>query len=352
MWELIKRDDEQAVARMERFVTDHARGHFMQLPRWAEVKRFWDWRGILVSREDRIVGAMAVLIRPLPLGFSLLYAPRGPVCDREDPSVWEELMEAAREIARNHRALLLYLDPDEPDANTAFRAVMTGLGFREKTDAGFGNIQPQYVFRLALDAAEAEIYHAFASKTRYNIRLAQRKGVTIREYAGTEPIPEATLDSFASLMETTGRRDHFQVRGKEYFRGLLTALGDDARLFMAYYENQPIAGTIEIFCGRKAWYLYGASANDHRDTMPNYLLQWTMIRRAMARGCALYDFRGVPGNPSAEDPLYGLYRFKKGFSGTYTQFTGLFTYYFRPVLGFMMEASLSLRRWVRSMKRK
>ena len=85
--------------------------------------------------------------------------------------------------------------------------------------------------------------------------------------------------------------------------------------------------------------------------MPNYLLQWTMIRCAMARDCDLYDFRGVPGNPSEDDPLYGLYRFKKGFSGTYTKFTGLFTYYFRPVWGMAIEKSVQLRRWVRKLRR-
>lgn len=353
MWQVIGRENEAAVAQMEQFVSDHDQGHFMQLPRWAEAKNFWDWRGILVYRADKIVAAMSVLIRPLPLDFSLLYGPRGPVCDRDDPLVWAELMTAVREIAKAHRALLLYLDPDEPDTNGAFRDAMTELGFREKADDGFGNIQPQYVFRLALGGVnETDIYNAFAPKTRYNIRLSQRRGVTIREYSGAEDIPEAVLDRFCALMETTGQRDHFRVRGKAYFGGLLKALGSDARLFMAYYRDEPIAGTIEVFCGKKAWYLYGASANDHRNTMPNYLLQWTMIRCAIERGCEVYDFRGVPGNPSEEDPLYGLYRFKKGFSGTYTKFTGLFTYSFHPAWGTVLEKLVQLRRWVRNMNRK
>lgn len=350
MWKTIGKENRQDKARMEQFVMEHGRGHFMQLPRWAEVKSFWDWRGILVYRDEKIAAAMSVLIRPLPLGFSLFYAPRGPVCDRNDRTLWEELMAALRHLARQHRAILLYLDPDEPDTNQNFRILMKQLRFREQTDAGFGNIQPQHVFRLGLNGKkEAEIFEAFSSKTRYNIRLAQRKGVTIREYCAV--IPENELHRFSDLMQTTGQRDHFQVRGTEYFRTLLNGLGDDARLLMAYHKDAPIAGAIEVFCGEKAWYLYGASSNDHRNLMPNYLLQWTMIRRAVERRCSLYDFRGIPGAVSEDHPLYGLYRFKKGFSGTYTTFTGLFVHSFLPMSGFAVEMFLKLRRWCRSLRR-
>ena len=350
MWKIIKKEEGADVAQMEQFVARHECGHFMQTPRWADVKGFWDWRGVLLYRGEEIVAAMSVLIRPLPLGFSLLYAPRGPVCDRNDSAVWAELMDAVKQIAKEHRALLLYLDPDEPDKNTQFRSLMKRLKFREQTDEGFGNIQPQYVFRLdLLGKSESEMIDAFSSKTRYNIRLAQRKAVTVREYYGV--VPESALDSFSGLMQTTGKRDQFQVRGKEYFRTLLNALGNDARLLMAYHQDIPIAGAIEVFCGRKAWYLYGASSNDHRNLMPNYLLQWTMIRRAMERGCTLYDFRGVPGNVSEDHPLCGLYRFKKGFAGVYTTFTGLFVHSFLPMSGLAVEKLMKLRRWVRSFRK-
>lgn len=349
MWQIIEKEDRDAVMRMERFVSERPQGHFMQLPRWADVKDFWDWQGILVSRDGCITAAMSVLIRPLPLGFSLLYAPRGPVSDRNDAEIWAELMQALKAIAKARRALLVYLDPDEPDDNEAFHKLMKALRFREQTDDGFGNIQPQYVFRLTLDRKDEDgIYNAFAPKTRYNIRLAQRRGVTVRTYSGSDEIPDAVLDSFAALMEITGQRDRFQVRGRAYFEGLLRTLGSDARLFLAFYQEKAIAGTIEVFCGKKAWYLYGASSNDHRSAMPNYLLQWSMIRCALDRHCELYDFRGVPGNPAEDDPLYGLYRFKKGFSGVHTKFTGLFVHSFLPMGGKLMELLIRLRRLIRS----
>lgn len=346
MWKIFDRADIGAVLEMEAFVHRHSKGHFLQLPSWAQVKRFWKWRGISLYRDGRQVAALSVLIRPLPLGFSLLYAPRGPVGDRNDPALWQELMAAVRHLAKQHRAVLLYMDPDEPYENREFRELLQSYGFTERSDDGFGNIQAQHVFRLRLTGKSMEeIFQTFCPKTRYNIGLAGRKGIKVREYSGAEEIPPAVLESFYRLMVTTGRRDRFYVRDPDYFAGLMKALQNDARLFIAYLEDEPIAGTIEGFCGRKAWYLYGASANEHRNAMPNYLLQWLMIQRAMERDCAFYDFRGVPGDQHPEHPLHGLYRFKKGFSGTYTKFTGLFTYTFRPVLGKLLQLAMRLRQW-------
>lgn len=348
MWKLFDRTNIDMVREFDSFVKAHCNGHFMQTTAWADVKPMWDWQGIVVYGSEGITAAMGVLIRPLPLGFSMLYAPRGPVCDRNDQALWEELLAALKQLARKRKGILLHLDPDESDSNSHFRAMLKELGFTEKADEGFGNIQPQYVFRLSLNnREEGEVFRSFSQKTRYNIGLSLRKGITLREYAGDEAIPHGVLEDFYSLMETTGQRDHFFIRTQAYFEGLLRALQEDARIFVAYLYGQPIAGSIEVFCGKKAWYLYGASANAHRNAMPNYLLQWVMIQRAIARGCEMYDFRGVPGDVTEADPLYGLYRFKKGFSGTYTKFTGLFTYRFRPLMCMVLEAAMALRRLLR-----
>ncbi|MBQ9843706.1 MAG: peptidoglycan bridge formation glycyltransferase FemA/FemB family protein [Oscillospiraceae bacterium] len=347
MWREIDIDDIEAVRQMESFVRSHPNGHFLQMPRWANVKDFWKWRGLLFFRNDQLVGAISVLIRPLPCNYSIFYVPRGPVCDRSDSLLWIEMINAIKQLAKKHRAILLDMDPDELDEDCKCRAVMLDYGFKEKTDAGFGNIQPQHVFRLDLAGkSQEEIYQAFTPKTRYNIGLSQRKGVTIREYSGADLIPGQVFETFSDLMLITGERDQFYVRGSQYFENLLRSLKDDARLFIAYYQKQAIAASIEVFCGRKAWYLYGASSNEHRNTMPNYFLQWTMIRRAMERGCKVYDFRGVPGNPDENDPLYGLYRFKKGFSGTYTKFSGLFTYSFKPLYMLVFQVAAKIRKLI------
>lgn len=351
-YQIISRENAAAVQRMAAFVDSHENSHFLQSPRWAGVKEFWKWRGILVYRDGRVAGAMSVLIRPLVLGMSILYAPRGPVCDRNDPFVMSELLVAAEALAAEQGALLLMTDPDEPYTNGIFRDIMDSLGFHEREDVGFDNIQAQYVFRLSLrDKNEEQVFENFCSKTRYNIRLALRKGVTIRKFYGDERLPEAELDAFTQLMRETAQRDHFIARGKEYYRGVFRSLGKEAVLFMAYLEDTPIAGTIGVFSGRKGWYLYGASSNAHRNVMPNYLLQWEMIRCAMKRYCVFYDFRGVPGDLSEDHPLHGLYRFKKGFGGDYLKFTGLFVYRFRPILARCFETALKVFRRLRAWKR-
>ena len=344
-YQFVQASDKVGRIQMEAFIAAHENGHFLQSPRWAQVKQSWRWMGVLAVEEDVIVGAMSLLIRPLPLGFSVLYAPRGPVCNRTDLPIMTVLLDGAREAARKNGGIMLHLDPDEPDTNEEFRKQMLLLGFSEQQSTAFDNIQPQYVFRLSLFGKTAEeLFSTFSAKTRYNIRLAQRRGVELRRYSGNCFVPAEALDAFSRLMEETGQRDGFRVRDRAYFQNLLTALGDNAVLYLAVLEETPVAGSLAIFFGGKAWYLYGASSNTHRNVMPNYLLQWEMIQESLRRGCRLYDFRGVSGNLDESDPLYGLYRFKKGFSGRFTKFTGLFTYPYHPILARMLPGLLSFYR--------
>ena len=345
---IITRENKAMTAQMERFVKSHEKSHFLQLPQWAGVKEHWVWRGVLALEDDKIVGTMSVLIRKLPMGFSMMYVPRGPVCDRNDPYVMACLLGGAEDLAAQQNALELRMDPDEPFENRSFRELMGAWGFREYEDNGFNHIQAQHVFRLYLRGkTEESVFGEFCQKTRYNVRLATRKGVTIRVYSGDKPVPDGELDAFDRIMRETGNRDHFIPREKAYYRKVLESLGGEAVLYMAYYEDTPVAGTIGVFSGGKGWYLYGASSNHHRNVMPNYLLQWEMVRTALERHCVFYDFRGVPGKVREEDPLYGLYRFKKGFGGTYCKFTGLFLCRYRPVLGICFDMALKAFRKLR-----
>ena len=132
-------------------------------------------------------------------------------------------------------------------------------------------------------------------------------------------------------METC-ERDNFLVRPYSYFEELWDYLVEKgyAKLFMAEYEGKYIAGTLVFLFGQKAIYIYGASSNSHRNVMPNYLIQWTMIKWAKANGAKVYDFRGVPGDLTEDNPLYGLYRFKKGFNGDYVEFVGEYDLVYSP----------------------
>ena len=344
---IITKDNTQAVAEMERFAASHANAHFLQQPRWAQVKDHWQWRGILAYEEGVPVGVMSVLIRPLPLGFSLMYAPRGPVCDRSDPCVMAALLSGADAVAEEVKALELLLDPDEPDGNRSFREMMEAWDFGEREDPGFGNIQAQHVFRLFLRGhTEESLLAQLSQKTRYNLRLAQRKGVQIQAYPGNRRVPEDALEAFSCIMEQTGQRDHFIPRKRSYYKKVMEVMGEDAVLYLAVLDGEPIAGTIGLFTGGKSWYLYGASADAHRDAMPNYLLQWQMICTGLERGCVFYDLRGVPREMIEGDSLQGLYRFKKGFGGTFCKFTGLFVRRYRPLFASCFELAMGVYRRV------
>lgn len=339
----------ETAAEFESFIAAHEKGHFMQSRLWAGCKTAWEWAGIAVRNgEGQLVGAMSVLIRRLPgIPVSLMYAGRGPVCDLTDEGVLAELCQGARALAKKCRGYLLKIDPDILSSDTAAIAALGRAGFRLR-DSGknFEGIQPRYVFRLYLSGrTEEEIFASFEQKTRYNIRLSGRKGVEVRLCG------EEMVESFAAIMRETGERDGFIVRNAEYFRGMLRALGEHARLYMAFYEDKPVAGTLAIGYGDKVWYLYGASSNSYRNVMPNYALQWAMIRWAVERGARIYDFRGVSGDLSEDNPLYGLYRFKKGFNGDFTEFAGEFDLAFRPGLAFVLEKGQHLWRRARAILR-
>ncbi len=332
----------------EAFVQSHPKGHFMQSVLWAKQKPQWTWAAV-ASRDEQgaIRGTLAVLIRKVPgLPYTLMYGGRGPVCDPHDRETLRELTEGARALAKKHRAYVLKLDPDIVSSDTEFLSIMEGLGFqRAPAGKNFEGIQPCYVFRQQVAGlSQEELMAQFHSKWRYNIRLAQRKGVEVR-IEGQEAVP-----AFSKLMLETGVRDGFVVRQESYFADMLRNLGDHARLYMAYHEGRPIAGTLAIAYGDKVWYLYGASSNEHRNLMPNYLLQWNMMCWALERGCRIYDFRGVSGDLSEDNPLYGLYRFKKGFGGDFTEFVGELNYVFRPFLNFAVTKGERMYRHLRMVR--
>lgn len=329
-------------AEYEAFVAARENGHLFQSCLWAGVKPAWKWVGIKAREGGRLRGVLSLLIRRVPgTPFSVAYAPRGPVCPRDDGAVLTELTQAAREVGRKNRCYVLRIDPDVPAGDEQFTALMTSLGYRLLPEArDFGNIQPQFVARLALAGkTQQEVFAGFHSKCRYNVGLALRRGVTVRLCR------QEALADFTRIMEITGQRDGFQTRPRSYFETMLRALGDHARLYMAYYEGTPLAGILCAVYGGRMWYLYGASSNDHREVMPNYLLQWIAIQDAMTLGCRVYDFRGISGSTEdPADPLAGLWRFKSGFGAERVRLCGEFIDPLMPRVNRAMERLLPLGR--------
>lgn len=317
----------QTRAEYEEFLKNHPKGHFMQTPQWAQVKSNWKYE-VALERNDAgaIIGSVAFLIRRLPYTkYNIMYSARGPVCDIHDYELLNRLINDAKEMAKKHNACVIMVDPDVKSEETEYIDVLNKAGFKGKSGKNFEGTQPRFVFRLDVkNKTIDELMVAFHSKTRYNIRVAIKNGVEVK-IVGKE-----MAKTFYEIMLETGMRDNFVTRPLSYFENMLDYMGENARLYMAYYEGKPIAGTLAIRYGNKVWYLYGASSNAYRNVMPNYLLQYEMIRWAVDTGCDIYDFRGVSGDLTPENPLYGLYKFKKGFSGELTEFIGEFELVTKP----------------------
>lgn len=319
--------------RYNHFVAHHPRGHFLQLWEWGQVKKGMGWEPLpLILEEDgEIKGALLILKRRLPVPLlqrCIFYSPRGPVVDGENQAMCQALFNGAARVAQEHRAIFLKIDPDVKSEREDFQAILKACGFhKNETGLDFEGVQPNFVFRLNITPSEVKLLEGMHSKWRYNIRLAKKKGVTIRPAENKED-----LQTFYAILQETAERDRFLVRGYEYFEWIWDHMVENgyARVFVGEYEGQAIAATLAMIVGDKAWYLYGASSNQYRNVMPNYLIQWEMIRWARERGCSLYDFRGVSGDLDENNPLYGLYRFKKGFNGEFTAFVGEWDRVFSP----------------------
>ncbi|HPF45044.1 MAG TPA: peptidoglycan bridge formation glycyltransferase FemA/FemB family protein [Syntrophomonadaceae bacterium] len=307
------------------FVSKHSQGHFLQLWEWGMVKAGMGWEPLplVVEKDGTIQASMLILKRRLPIpGIkkSIFYAPRGPVVDLEDEELCQVLISSTRRIAKNHGAIFLKIDPAVKVDNHRFRQILANCGFKlNETGLDFEGVQPKFVFRLDITPSEIALLSNMHQKWRYNIKLAGRKGVVIREAQNKED-----LKIFYTILQETAKRDHFLVRDYQYFEWIWDYMVSQnyAQIFLAEYEGRVISATLGLILGTKFWYLYGASSNEDRNVMPNYLIQWEMIKWARKQGCTLYDFRGVSGDMDENNPLYGLYRFKKGFGGELTEFMG------------------------------
>lgn len=329
--------------RYNQFVAHHPKGHFLQTWEWGEVKKSMGWEPLpfILEENAEIKASLLILKRKVPLpGLhkSIFYSPRGPVVDIDHEDLCRQLFNGVKKVAREHGAIFLKIDPDVPADYEHFKQILSRCNFkRNDTGLDFEGVQPVFVFRLDIQPSEIQLLENMHSKTRYNIRLATKKGVEIREARDKED-----LKSFYQILQETAQRDKFLIRGYEYFETIWDRMVEKkmAQIFIAEYQGQPISATLAFILGNKAWYLYGASSNAHRNLMPNYLIQWEMIRWAKEQGCTLYDFRGVSGDLDESNPLYGLYRFKKGFNGELTEFVGDWDTVYSPLFYHLWNIAL------------
>lgn len=334
----------------DKFVMSHKNSEFMQSTMWHNVKNNWQHE-VIVSRDEKgkIIGGMSVLIQKIPVfNTTFLYAPRGPVCDRKNEAVLMDLKKGADELAKKYNSYMFKIDPDVLVNDEEFKNIMTKMGFTLFAGPdGFETIQARFNYKLYLNGRnEEEILANLTQKTRYNIRVALKHNVEVKS------VGKEYLDDFIRIMQITGERDGFITRNKEYFERMMDSLGKNVRLYIGFYEGKAVSGAITTNFGGKCCYVYGASDNAHRNVMPNYLMQWEMIKWAIETGCEVYDFQGVSGNITDETrPIYGLYRFKKGFNGVLEEYAGEFDYVYHPALKKMVDLGVKANKELRKIKK-
>lgn len=289
------------------------RAHVLQSWDWGEIKARQGWTAmrVLFLQNGAPVAAAQILRRPLPrTPFGVLYVPKGPALDFENTELFARVLTELEGIARQQRAIFIKIDPDVR-VETPAAKVLSQQAWRVSGE----QIQFHNTVTLDLMRTEDEILAAMKQKWRYNIRLAEKKGVQIASPGNGD------WKLFYDLYGETGARDGFLIRSFEYYRDVWTTMQDavQAKLFLARVNDEPIAGIVLFLFGKRAWYFYGASRSAHRDLMPNHLLQWEAMRWAKAQGCTEYDFWGAPNRLEESAPMYGVYKFKMGFGGEFVE---------------------------------
>jgi len=287
-------------------------GHILQTSAWGELKSRFGWHALrlALADDDGLRAGAQVLFRRLFPGLTFAYVPRGPVADAADRAALA-LCDALLGVAKSRGAFALRIEPNWLEPNDL------ALGTANWEPAA--SIQPRTTLHLDLTRDLDAILAQMKPKWRYNIRLAERKGVTVRAGSADD------LPAFYRLLQTTGVRDRFAIHAFDYYRAAyeLFAARDWVRLFVAEYAGEPLAMILVTAFAGEAIYLYGASSNAQRERMPNHALHWAAIQWAKARGCSRYDWWGIGATTEAEaEDAHGLYQFKRGFGGQLVRYIG------------------------------
>ncbi len=300
------------------FVAASPYGHTLQSWEWGEFKARTGWEPVRLALCDErgIRAAAQVLIRrPLPFGVGkVAYVPKGPVLDYADRALVDQILDALVRLAANQHVLSLKIEPEAVEPSPLGEELRR-RGWRESL-----SVQMRSTIWVDLNASEEEILARQKQKTRYNTRLAERKGVRVS--SGTA----GDLETWYTMFRATARRDGFSIHAMEYYRLALEVLEPPgmARLLLAHHEGDLLAGIIVFRFGGGAQYMYGASSNDKRNLMAPYLLQWEGMRWAKQQGATVYDLWGIPDQLSEDEDLWGVYRHKRGYGGEIVRYVGAF----------------------------
>ena len=356
--------------------------HFLQSRFWAEFKKEqgWTYRQYEVHAAGTRSFLLTVLLRKLsPFGL-LAYIPMGPSILITNDSCFPDNMEKQQLFLANLAEKLVPLLPTyvflirfDPPCECPMRngetqkfssqdfslIPCTGEKTRYHLLKAVSDIQPPDTVQLDLQQPLDVLLAQCKPKWRYNIRLAEKKGVQVHCFSGKQA--EDVIPVFYQLYRKTAARDGIAIHSENYYRSLCRLAADpsfDAEhilisLYIAYFKEKPLAAIITLFSPNGAVYLYGASSNEHRNLMPAYLLQWQAIQDAQKYGCLSYDFYGIPPTDDPHHPMHGLYRFKTGFGGIIIHRVGTLDIPVRGFRYYLYSFAERLRTfWFKTIKKK
>jgi peptidoglycan pentaglycine glycine transferase (the first glycine) len=334
--------------------------HLLQTWEWGKVKSQFGWQpNYLVwfrdndqyklstnhlpkyQKQKELSAASLILQRNIRIGgfshrMGVIYVPKGPLLDWTDYALRHRVLQDLKDFAQKHGAIFIKIDPDMElgtgiPGNVGSNELHLGVSvINELKSDGWIFSEEQVQFRntvlIDLGPSVEVLLANMKQKTRYNINLAMRKGVTIRTGRSTD------IDMLIRMYAETSIRDGFVIRNDTYYREVWNTFMSNrqteqqhqptAEALVAEVNGEPVAGAIIFRFAGKAWYLYGMSRTTHKDKMPNYLLQWEAIKRSKAAGCTVYDLWGAPDEFVETDPLWGVFRFKEGLGGTIHRYLG------------------------------
>ncbi len=322
IFEIGERPYSEDDAEWDAFVANHPHGSILQTTNWARLKNRFGWTShrVWLRKDGQLVAGAQILYRAAAIGLvKMAYIPHGPLVNWDDEEQVTVLLNQIDQSVYKRGASILKMEPllwQSEAVMTKWEAICQQHGLLPNTDT----IQPPNTVLVDLRPSSDEILAAMKQKTRYNIRLAAKKEVTVRQGSLED------IAIFNKLMRETGERDAFGVHTPMYYHAAFEIFEpkNQVALFLAEYDGRPLAGVMVFVLGKTAAYLYGASSNEERQRMPTYAVQWAAMEWAKAQGCHWYDLWGVPDAPEDEleanftdrhDGLWGVYRFKRGFGG-------------------------------------
>ncbi|MFA6422277.1 MAG: peptidoglycan bridge formation glycyltransferase FemA/FemB family protein [Candidatus Buchananbacteria bacterium] len=295
-------------------------GGFLQSWAWGEFQNELGkkiYRIAVIDDSENIKILSQLITYNLPFGKKYFYVPRGPVAQDVASQEFKILIKEIKRIAFKKGAIFVRIDPPLLDGQET-KNILKNLGLNF-----VGEVEPKSTLILNLKNNDNEILAGFKSKTRYNIKVAQKNNITIEE--GKE-----YFEDFWNLMQKTAKRDKIKIHSKKHYQKMVDILSKEKilKLMVAKFEDKVIAANLNIIFGKWCVYLHGSSDYDFRDKMATYLLQWESILLAKSRWCDYYDFGGA-----SETKWAGITRFKRGFvpEGEFTVHIGAFDI---PINGF------------------